>query len=304
MLRAALVHNLSLHSPYQLINTTGKGNGFSGVLPDSAKVAILHGKAKYFELIIESEEALSFFTNIKNKGATLEQSLLASTVSMAAESSGAGFLIPTPYVEQLAALEVEFTLINKSDGSDVVPPQIIRTYYVRKWGGAPETSHLPRNIKTAIIEGFEQDEDFTESFLSRIDRAGLSFTNPTEYFARGFNLKQNVQVPLTSLDLKIKLGRQVAQTYVKQISPYHETADLLVQDGNTVASTLIRGNAYQEAVAYLQGLEELTAKDEYNLGLAFEANGQIPQARNHYELALKRETSNQDFIDAVKRTRD
>jgi hypothetical protein len=51
-------------------------------------------------------------------------------------------------------------------------------------------------------------------------------------------------------------------------------------------------------------LEELTAKDEYNLGLAFEANGEIPQARNHYELALKRETSNQDFKDAVKRTRD
>ena len=304
LLRAALVHNLSLHSPYQLINTTGKETGFSGVLPDAAEVAILQGKVKYFELIIESEEALSYFTNIKNKGATLEQSLLASAVSMGAESSGAGFLIPTPYVEQLAALEVEFTLINKSDGSDVVPPQIIRTYYVRKWGGAPETSHLPRNIKTAIIEGFEQDEDNSESFLSRIDRAGLSFTNPTEYFARGFNLKQNVQVPQTSLDLKIKLGRQVAQTYVKQISPFHETADLLVQDGNTVASTLIRGNAYQEAVAYLQGLEELTAKDEYNLGLAFEASGEIPQARNHYELALKRETSNQDFKDAVKRTRN
>ena len=304
LLRAALVHNLSLHSPYQLINTTGKETGFSGVLPDAAEVAILQGKVKYFELIIESEEALSYFTNIKNKGATLEQSVLASAVSMGAESSGAGFLIPTPYVEQLAALEVEFTLINKSDGSDVVPPQIIRTYYVRKWGGAPETSHLPRNIKTAIIEGFEQDEDNSESFLSRIDRAGLSFTNPTEYFARGFNLKQNVQVPQTSLDLKIKLGRQVAQTYVKQISPFHETADLLVQDGNTVASTLIRGNAYQEAVAYLQGLEELTAKDEYNLGLAFEASGEIPQARNHYELALKRETSNQDFKDAVKRTRN
>ena len=304
LLRAALVHNLSLHSPYKLINTTGKETGFSGVLPDAAKVAILQGKVKYFERIIESEEALSYFTNIKNRGATLEQSLLASAVSMGAESYGAGFLIPTPYVEQLATLEVEFTLINKNDGIDVVPPQIIRTYYVRKWGGAPNTSHLPRNIKTAIIEGFEQDEDNSESFLSRIDRAGLSFTNPTEYFARGFNLKQNVQVPQTSLDLKIRLGRQVAQTYVKQISPFHETADLLVQDGNTVASTLIRGNAYQEAVAYLQGLEELTAKDEYNLGLAFEASGEIPQARNHYELALKRESSNQDFKDAVKRTRN
>ena len=168
LVRAALVHNLSLHSPYQLINTTGKETGFSGVLPDSTKVAILHGNVKYFELIIESEEALSFFTNIKNKGATLEQSILASTVSMAAESSGAGFLIPTPYVEHLAALEVEFSLVNKGDGSDVVPPQLIRTYYVRKWGGSPESSHLPRKIKTAILEGFEQDEDNSESFFSKL----------------------------------------------------------------------------------------------------------------------------------------
>ena len=201
-------------------------------------------------------------------------------------------------------LLVAFFLVNKGNGSDVVPPQIISTFYVRKWGGSPETSHLPRKIKTAILEGYEEEKDKLESFLSKIDRAGMSFTNPTEYFARGFNLKQNVQVPQTSLDLKIKLGRQVAQTFVKQISPFHETADLLIQNGDPVASTLIRGNAYQEAIAYLQGLEELTAKDEYNLGLAFEANGQIPQARNHYELALKRETSNQDFKDAVIRTRN
>ena len=96
----------------------------------------------------------------------------------------------------------------------------------------------------------------------------------------------------------------MAQKFVKQISPFHETTDLLVQDGNTVAATLIRGNAYQEAVAYLQGLEERNAKDEYNLGLAFEASGEIPQARNHYEIALKRDTTNQVFKDAVKRTRN
>jgi hypothetical protein len=260
LVRAALVHELSLHSPYQLINTTGEKIGYSGALPVAAEIAVLQGKVKYSQVLIESQEPLAYFTNIKNKGATLEQSLLASAVSMGAESSGAGFDIPTPYVEQLAAIEVEFALLRKSDGRDVVPPQTFRTFYARKWGGAPETSHLPRNIKSAIVKGYQQDEDLSESFLSRIDKAGLSFASPTEYFARGFNLKQNVQVPQTSLDLKIKLGRQVAQTYVKQISPFHETADLLVQDGNTVASTLIRGNAYQEAVAYLQGLEELTGR--------------------------------------------
>ena len=304
LLRAALVHELSLQSPYRLINTTGKKTGFSGVLPDATEVAILNGKVKYSEQIIESEEALSYFTNIKNKGATLEQSLLASAISMGAESSGTGFLIATPYVEQIAALEVEFSLLRKSDGSYVIPPQSFRTYFVRKWGGAPETSHLPGKIKNAILNNYQQDEDLSESLLSRIDRAGLSFTNPTEYFARGFNLRQNVQVPQTSLELKIRLGRQVAREYVKQISPYHETAELLVQDGNSIAATLIRGNAYQEAVSFLQGLDERSAADEYNLGLSFEAGGKISQARKHYELALKKDGNNEEIKAAVKRTQN
>ena len=207
-------------------------------------------------------------------------------------------------MEQLAAIEVEFALLRKSDGRDVVPPQTFRSFYARKWGGAPETSHLPRNIKKAIVKGYQQDEDLSESFLSRIDRAGLSFTSPTEYFARGFNLEQNIQVPQTALDLKIRLGRQVARKYVEQISPYHETADLLVQDGDSVAATLIHGNAYQEAITYLQGLDGRAAEDEYNLGLAYEASGEIHQAGKHYELALQQETSNQIFRDAVKRTRN
>lgn len=304
LVRAALVHDLSLHSPYQLINTTGEETGYSGALPVPAEVAVLQGKVKYSEVLIESQEPLSYFTNIKNKGATLEQSLLASAVSMGAESSGVGFKVPTPYVEQLAAIEVEFSLLRKSDGSDIVPPQIFRTYYAHKWGGAPETSHLLRKIKTAIVKGYQHDEDLSESFLSRIDRAGLSFTNPTEYFARGFNLEQNFQVPQTALDLKIRLVRQVARKYVEQISPFHETADLLVQDGDPVAATLIRGNAYQEAIAYLQGLDGRAAEDEYNLGLAFEASGKIFQAAKHYKLALQQDKSNQIFREAVKRTRN
>ena len=44
LVRAALVHDLSLHSPYQLINTTGDKTGYSGVLPNSADVAVISGK--------------------------------------------------------------------------------------------------------------------------------------------------------------------------------------------------------------------------------------------------------------------
>ena len=302
LLRAALLHELSLQSPYQLINTTGMEAGFSGVLPDQSEIAVLHGKVKYAEIIIESEEGLSYFTNVKNKGATLEQSLLAGVVSMGAESSGTGFVIATPYVEQIAALEVEFSLLRKNDGSEVVPSQSFRTYFVRKWGGSVATSHLPLKIKDSIINNYQSDEDSSESLLSIIDRAGLSFTNPTEYFARGFNLRNNAKVPQTTLELKIRLGRQVARQYVKQISPYQERAELLVQDGNSVAVNLIRGNAYQEAVAFLLALNERTAEDEHNLGLAFEAAGEILQARKHYETALKMDSNNPVFKAALTRT--
>jgi len=302
LLRAALLHELSLQSPYQLINTTGKEAGFSGSTSDQSEIAVLHGKVKYAEIIIESEEGLSYFTNVKNKGATLEQSLLAGVVSMGAESSGTGFVIATPYVEQIAALEVEFLLLRKNDGSEVVPSQSFRTYFVRKWGGSVVTSHLPLKIKDSIINNYQSDEDSSESLLSIIDRAGLSFTNPTEYFARGFNLRNNAKVPQTTLELKIRLGRQVARQYVKQISPYQERAELLVQDGNSVAVNLIRGNAYQEAVAFLLALNERTAEDEHNLGLAFEAAGEISQARKHYETALKMDSNNPVFKAALTRT--
>jgi hypothetical protein len=76
----------------------------------------------------------------------------------------------------------------------------------------------------------------------------------------------------------------------------------MVQDGNSVAATLIRGNAYQQAIAFLQNFDKRTAEDEYNLGLAFEASGEIPMARKHYVLALDRENDNQEFKNAVRRT--
>lgn len=304
LVRASIVHELSLHSQYKLINTTGKKSGFTGVLPSTDEVAILNGKIKFFDLKIESKENLSYFTNIKNRGATLEQSILATTISMGAESSGVGFSIPTPYVETLAALEVQFTLLKKSNGSNVIPPQTLQSYFVRKWGGSPQTSHLPKNIKTYFTNEFHQDEEISETILSKIDKAGLSFSDPTEYFARGFNLKQNVFVPETSLGIRIRLGRQVAKKYVKQISPYHEKIKLTIKDGNEVGVKLIRGNAFREAISFLQGLSELSPEDEYNLGLAFEAIGKISKARTQYISALGREPDEKIYKDAVNRTRN
>ncbi len=138
---------------------------------------------------------------------------------MGAEASRRGLLISTPYIEHLGAIEVEFSMHRKSNGENVVSPQAFRSYFLKKWGGDPRTSHLPDVIKKAISESFNKDQDFSVSLLKRVDRAGLSFANPTEYFARGFNLRQDDSVPHTPMDMRVRLARQVAKTFVRQISP-------------------------------------------------------------------------------------
>ena len=100
------------------------------------------------------------------------------------------------------------------------------------------------------------------------------------------------------------MGREVAEKFVRQISPYHEKADLIVLDGNPVAVTLIRGNAYQEAISFLQSQDDRSAEDEYNLVLAFEANGKIQIAIKHYQLAFNQDKGNQYFKDALRRTKN
>ena len=304
LVRASMVHDLSLHSPYQLINTTGDKTGYSGVLPNAKEVGVISGKIKFSEMIFESSEKLSYFVNIKNKGVRLEQTILAGAIAMGAEALGKGFLIPTPYIEHLGAIEVEFFMHRKSNGENVVSPQAFRSYMVKKWGGDPTTSHLPAVIKKSISESFNKNQNFSVSLLTKVDRAGLSFANPTEYFARGFNLRQDVSVPQTLMDMRIKLAREAAKNFVRQISPYNETADLNVLDGNPVAVTLIRGNAYQEAIAFLQNQDDRSAEDEYNLGLAFEANGEIQMARKHYQLALNQDEEKQEIKDALIRTKN
>ena len=302
LLRAALLHELSLHSPYQLINTTGNEESFRGVVPDESQVAILSGKVKYEEIIFESQEELSYFTNVKNKGATLEQSLLTSVVTMGAESKGAGFLIETPYIEQISAMEVEFSLVKKSNNRKVIPSQSFQTFYMRKWGGSTKTSHLTPMLRNIIKENFHNNDDTSESIISKIDRAGMALTSPTEYFARGFNLKKDKLVPQTSLDIKSNLARKVARKYVKQISPYHEFAELIILDGNKIAVNLIKGNAYEEAISFLLNLNNREAEDEYNLGLAYEANGKTTLARKHYKVALDLDRDNLLFGEALRRT--
>ncbi|MDP6729439.1 MAG: hypothetical protein QF675_05650, partial [SAR324 cluster bacterium] len=99
LVRAQILGMLSSNSPWTLINTTGEETGFSGSIPDDSKVAVLVAKVRYTEIRHEDKEMVRYIVSVENKGTTFEQQLLAKAGSMGAESLGAGFSIPTAYVE-------------------------------------------------------------------------------------------------------------------------------------------------------------------------------------------------------------
>ena len=65
LVRAKILHELSLNSPYKIYVKKNNKLGFSGIIPDNDKVAILNGKIKFFQKKIESKEELSYFTNME-----------------------------------------------------------------------------------------------------------------------------------------------------------------------------------------------------------------------------------------------
>ena len=174
--------------------------------------------------------------------------------------------------------------LKRRNGTFLLPPQTHRAFYVRKWGGSSR-SHMPGKIRQQIVNDFQQDETFEERFFSEVDRTSMALEDPATYFSEGLNLKKNHRVPLTSMDLMIRLSKQTSKRYLKQISPFEEKTVLELMPGNETAVNLIHGNAYQEAITYLQGLDQLSFEDLYNLGLAYEANGEIGLAMLQFETA-------------------
>ncbi|MGK5090985.1 tetratricopeptide repeat protein [Deltaproteobacteria bacterium TL4] len=299
--RGLLVSKLSRNAPYLLINTTGGDNAYTGVQPDPSKTALLRAKVKYVDHQFKNSENLKYIVSIKNNNVPLEQKLMVAAGSAGAKALGGGFEQETAYVEQIAAMEVEFEIVRKSDDTPLIPSQTIRAYYVKKWGGDNGTSHLPEVIKEVIVDEYQQDEGFMSSLLSEKDKASLAINDPNTYLAKGYNLKQDSSVPLSALDLKIRLAEQITSKYLKMISPYEEKADLKLEGGDDVAITLIKGNAYEGAIARLEGLSNRGAPDNYNLGLAYEASGQFSIAIQRYEEALQQSPGNESYKNAIKR---
>ena len=289
LFRLQVIKNFSKNSSLRLLNTSEDVKGYGGVIPAPKRVVVISALVRYSQIRKESKESVPYFVTVFNEALPIEQQFSARGAVFGAERLGDGIKENTPYVELMGALEVRVSLNRQSNGGELIPPQILQAFYVRKWGGKSETSHLPDNVRVWINKNFQEDENLTERFLNEADKTRMISENYEQYLAQGYNLRHDSKVPLSNLDLQYRLTEQIAREYVSQVVPTFRKADMSIDgDGDEVSITLLKGNAYEEAVAYLQGRKDRTASDDYNLGLAYEVLGQRQQARIFYESANRR----------------
>ena len=303
LFRLQLLKNFSKKSSLKLLNTSEDAKGYPVVIPDPNRVAVISALVRYSQIKQESKEPVPYFLTVFNEALPIEQQLLARDAVFGAERLGGGIEENTPYVELIGVLEVRISLNRQSNGAELIPPQTLQAFYVRKWGGKSETSHLPDNVKLWITKNFQEDENLTERFPSESDKTRMIIENKEQYLAQGYNLKRDSRVPLSNLDLQYRLTDQIAREYVSQVIPTFRKADMSIDsDGDEVGTTLLQGNAYEEAITYLQGRKDRTASDDYNLGLAYEALGQRQQARTFYESANRRDSEDlyEEALNRVK----
>ena len=303
LFRLQLLKNFSKKSSLKLLNTSEDAKGYPVVIPDQNRVAVISALVRYSQIKQESKEPVPYFLTVFNEALPIEQQLLARDAVFGAERLGGGIEENTPYVELIGVLEVRISLNRQSNGAELIPPQTLQAFYVRKWGGKSETSHLPDNVKLWITKNFQEDENLTERFPSESDKTRMIIENQEQYLTQGYNLKRDSRVPLSNLDLQYRLTDQIAREYVSQVIPTFRKADMSIDsDGDEVGTTLLQGNAYEEAITYLQGRKDRTASDDYNLGLAYEALGQRKQARTFYESANRRDSEDlyEEALNRVK----
>ena len=303
LFRLQVLKNFSKNSSLKLLNTSEDAKGYPVVIPDPTRVAVISALVRYSQIKQQSKEPVPYFLTVFNEALPIEQQLLARDAVFGAERLGGGIEENTPYVELIGVLEVRISLNRQSNGAELIPPQTLQAFYVRKWGGKSETSHLPDNVRLWITKNFQEDDNLTERLPSESDKTRMIIENQEQYLAQGYNLKRDSRVPLSNLDLQYRLTDQIAREYVSQVIPTFRKADMSVDDdGDEVGTTLLQGNAYEEAITYLQGRKDRTASDDYNLGLAYEALGQRQQARTFYESANRRDSEDlyEDALNRVK----
>lgn len=311
LVRSMLISEISRGGQYRIVNSSGGETSYSGAIPDESTVGVINAKIKYYEFTKEGNDKKFFVLLVTNNTAIgqlpMMQRLAAEGLKIAAvkgaESSKKGFEVAVPYVERIAALEVDFDFIRKSNGEKLIPTQTFRSYFTKKWGGEEDNSILSEAVQEAILEHYDFSKSAVMELANQAEKAALLLRDEEEYIARGYFLKSNPKVPLLPLDLRQMLGKRVALDFTKKISRYHEETSLSVASGDAIGVTLINGNAYDKAIGHLESLPKpLSSDDTYNLALAYESMGEYAQALNYYEKGFE-ETQNDKFkagIDRVK----
>jgi len=309
MVRAYVISEISTSGQYKIINSTGEETGYSGIIPNKAKVGVINARIKYYEHTKESNDKKFFILLITNNGMEMEKRLMIAGLKIiavkAAEKSGKGFKIAVPYVERVGAVEVAFDLIRKSNGEKIVPTQTFRFYNIKKWGGDEEVSILAKEIKKAILAKYNIDESMMDVLAEEAQKTALVMMDSDEYIAKGYQLKQNSNVPLLALDLKQILASRVAKQFARKISKYHVQEKIEIADGgDSIGINLMKGNAYDKAIGHLETLEKpLDLDDTYNLALSYESMGEFPQALNYYEQGRDASDGEERFKLGIKRVK-
>jgi len=309
LVQSHVIAGLSKGGEYQILNSTAKAISFSGSIPNPNEVGVLRAKVRYYEVIKDGKNEKFFILLATNNDMSPLQQIgvlaLKATALSSAERSGKGFAVDIPFVETVAALEIEFDFIRKSDGSKIIPTQIMRRYYANKWGGVPEKSILTQRLKDVIVEEYQSDETLLAGLSDIATQLELAINDSNAFQEKGYLLKQNDKVPLLSLDLRTRLVSAMATDFVNKISRHHKEAVLTIASGDSTAITLLNGNAYDEAINYIETLKKpLSKEDLYNLALAYEAVGEFSQAQSYYKEGLRKNPGNEMFQAGIKRVKN
>lgn len=300
--RAQVLSELSKGGDYRLIPPSG----LQGKQPLAGKTAVLRGKVRYYELNAQGADKIFYVLLAKRQGLDSAADLLGaaagSGIAAMAESQGKGFVVPTPYQERAGALEVTFELVRADDQRPLVEPQKVAVYWRQKWGGKPELSVLP----VPLLQGFESLGLKKLGLLDQADeiaqRMALKQQNPEEYLAKGYHLNQDDQVPLLAADVRSLLSRELGERFVRRISRHTVPFELNVSGGDGQASVLIKAGAFNQAINRLESLPQPLGMDDlYNLGVAYEAMGEVSNAKRQFQKGLDQDPQNRRFLEALAR---
>lgn len=304
LFRGAIVAGISESGQYKILNTGSSDTGYTGVIPDPDKTAVLNARIRYCEHAIEGKEDIKYtLLAVRGGGTIVDQAraiAMKESVRSMAERSGKGFNVPTPYVEKLAALHVEIDMVRQGSGEKIIPTQVMSSYFVKKWGGDEATSHVPSALREVIVSEYQKDQTMFEVLKAQVSSVEQALMDPNEFLARGGKLETNSAVPLTTLDIQNRLAKQIVDRLLKNITSYTEETVLEVASGDTQAVQYIRGSAYELAINRLETIER-SEEDSYNLALAYESIGEYRQAARYYLEALDEDPENETYRQSLQR---